>query len=161
MKIKLEITSQTLTPKQKGLITEKLEEIRAIVKNKETKPNSRAGRTIEKFFNKLRYENEKVNLQTSWCASVYPAQNSLLEEESELTEQFRHKAPQDTPHASFPEKKHRQNAPTKLLVSVYHFQKEGKKYVCKENAGLTLPLTRQGKPDLEQLPYEILFQKRD
>lgn len=34
MKIKLEITSQTLTPKQKGLITEKLEEIRAIVKNK-------------------------------------------------------------------------------------------------------------------------------
>ena len=161
MKIKLEITSQTLTPKQKGLITEKLEEIRAIVKNKETKPNSRAGRTIEKFFNKLRYENEKVNPQTSWCASVHPAQNSLLEGESELTEQCHRKAPQDTPHASFPEKKHRQNAPTKLLVSVYHFQKEGKKYVCKENAGLTLPLTRPGKPDLEQLPYEILFQKRD
>lgn len=37
MKIKLELTGQTLTPKQKELITEKLEEIRAIVKNKKTK----------------------------------------------------------------------------------------------------------------------------
>lgn len=58
MKIKLEITSPALTPKQKGAIVEKLEEIRAIVKGESSKPQSR-GKKIGGMFNKLRYSNEQ------------------------------------------------------------------------------------------------------
>ena len=53
MKIKLSIKNQALTPKQKGAIVEKLEEIKAIIKEK-----SRAEK-IDEYFSKLRYENEK------------------------------------------------------------------------------------------------------
>lgn len=52
MKIKLSIKSQALTPRQKGAIVEKLEEIKAIIKEK-----SSAEKIDE--FSKLRYENEK------------------------------------------------------------------------------------------------------
>jgi len=53
MKIKLSIKNQALTPRQKGAIVEKLEEIKAIIKEK-----SRA-EEIDEYFSKLRYENEK------------------------------------------------------------------------------------------------------
>ncbi len=53
MKIKLSIKNQALTPRQKGAIVEKLEEIKAIIKEK-----SRAEK-IDEYFSKLRYENEK------------------------------------------------------------------------------------------------------
>lgn len=52
MKIKLSIKNQALTPRQKGAIVEKLEEIKAIIKEK-----SRAEKIDD--FSKLRYENEK------------------------------------------------------------------------------------------------------
>lgn len=58
MKIKLSIKNQALTPRQKGAIIEKLEEIRAIVKGESSKPQSR-GEKIDEYFSKLRYENEK------------------------------------------------------------------------------------------------------
>lgn len=58
MKIKLEIISGELTPKQKGAIVEKLEEIKAIVKGERSKPQSRGEKTGE-VFNKLRYSNEQ------------------------------------------------------------------------------------------------------
>lgn len=57
MKIKLSIKNQALTPRQKGAIVEKLEEIRAIVKGESSKPQSRAEKIDD--FSKLRYENEK------------------------------------------------------------------------------------------------------
>lgn len=58
MKIKLSIKNQALTPRQKGAIVEKLEEIRAIVKGESSKPQSR-GEKIGEVFNKLRYSNEQ------------------------------------------------------------------------------------------------------
>ena len=51
MEIKLEITSQALTPKQKGAIVEKLEEIKEIVKVKKAK--SLIGKVVKEAFNKL------------------------------------------------------------------------------------------------------------
>ena len=51
MEIKLEITSQALTPKQKGAIVEKLEEIKEIVKVK--KAESLIGKVVKEAFNKL------------------------------------------------------------------------------------------------------------
>lgn len=64
MKLKLEITSQALTPKQKGLITEKLEEIKAIVKEnalpskdenlcEKVKFNQQEAETITACYNKV------------------------------------------------------------------------------------------------------------
>lgn len=56
MKIKLEITSQTLTPKQKGAIVEKLEEIRAIVK-----PKSNLSERAERVYQELVETYNKVS----------------------------------------------------------------------------------------------------
>lgn len=58
MKIKLELTGQALTPKQKGKIVEKLQEIRAIVKgvtpqpNTESKYKAMSERVIKKWLDK-------------------------------------------------------------------------------------------------------------
>lgn len=53
MEIKLEITGvKTLTLEQRKAIQQKLEEIKAIAKNKETKAESLASRTIKKWLEK-------------------------------------------------------------------------------------------------------------
>ena len=58
MEIKLEITSQALTPKQKGAIVERLQEIRAIVKGVSPQPNTEnkykavSERAIKKWLDK-------------------------------------------------------------------------------------------------------------
>lgn len=76
MKIKLEITGvKTLTPEQRESIQQKLEEIKAITKNKEAKAGSPASRTIAKAFNKLRYHSEKKN--EGWIREPFPSRRSL------------------------------------------------------------------------------------
>lgn len=99
MKIKLELTGQTLTPKQKELITEKLEEIRAIVKNKETSDNSRAGRTIAKSLNKLRYENKKEDKQQikQFVPRLLQSENGTL---SQISLYDKHKPEKESPTKS-------------------------------------------------------------
>lgn len=80
MKIKLEIISGELTPKQKGAIVEKLEEIRAIVNEGSviSEPKSRGEKTSE-YFRTLRYGAKNIR--------VIPKVGISLEEYLALTTQ--------------------------------------------------------------------------
>lgn len=158
MEIKLTTKSRPLTDEQREAIQGKLQEIKAIIKGTtngsitDNQYREKSKRVINKCL-------EKFNPKTQKCALILLSQNPPQEAKNELDEQCRHKAQQGTLPVSSQEKKLRQTLPTRFPVFVYHFRKEGKKYVCKENAGLTLPLTHQGKPDLEQLAHEIVSRK--
>ncbi|WP_212905939.1 hypothetical protein [Capnocytophaga stomatis] len=103
--------------------------------------------------------NWLISPQISSCVFECSHQNPLREAKNELAEQCPCIIPQGTPPAFSPKKKKQPSVPTKIQMREFHFYKEGKRYVCKEVAGLTIPSTRRGKPDLKQLAHEIASRK--
>ena len=101
MKIKLEITSQALTLKQKEKIVERLREIRAIVKgvtpqhNTENKYKAMSKRTIKKWLDKEQKKFRIRSLASPVCSPSSPQEREVLTADFGDNQKENEKTPQD------------------------------------------------------------------
>ncbi|HUH35112.1 MAG TPA: hypothetical protein VL022_04695 [Moheibacter sp.] len=120
------------------------------------RPNHKLGNKptrMEVYFSRLRYGD----LFIETCKPEFPhlPQTQLQEVHSESNEKCSCINQKDIQRAAFPERRLKATEPTSIQHSVLHFHRIGENYVCKENADLKIPLTPQGKPDMERFAREI------